>query len=311
MQNFHKKMLKRSLFVLSNNADIIEACRSAFNLSTEAISEIIVLEEYANLSSNSFDGIVIVDPSFVAPLSVHEFTLEFLRENRSLVFLLTSGNVRDADGLARFVGAQAALAMPVDVRVLAEHLISPFGAQVGQKPDPLPEPDTAALSASISEILEGREPQARERFLQAVVNSDTGLYTPEFWQHRLEEEFKRSSRFRFPLGLVSFFWEGDVSADVLLELSGLMLLDTRDVDVASQITDHALVAMLPHTGLEGARMFSERVVESIRAHKLKDMLGESLEIASVVAVAPDSSIVNANSFLQKVLPQHDELDASY
>ena len=58
-------MLKRSLFVLSNNADIIEACRSAFNLSTEAISEIIVLEEYANLSSNSFDGIVIVDPSFV------------------------------------------------------------------------------------------------------------------------------------------------------------------------------------------------------------------------------------------------------
>ena len=90
-----------------------------------------------------------------------------------------------------------------------------------------------------------------------------------------------------------------------------MLLDTRDVDVAAQITDHALVTMLPHTGLEGARMFSERVVDSIKAHKLEDMLGEPLEISSAIAIAPDSSIGNAGSFLQKVLPQHDQLDASY
>jgi len=301
-------MPTRSLYVLSANADVIAACQQAAELSNDAVGDVSVCSDFSQIESGSFDGLVVVDPGLMAPLSIHEFTLDFLRQHRSLLFLLTPGDARHADGLARFVGAQAAIAMPVNAKNLAEHLASPFGAPTALRPAPLPTPDTAALSDSIGEILKGREPQARERFLQAVADSETGLHTPEFWQHRLEEEFKRSSRFRFPLGLAAFSWEGEIGEEVLLELSGLLLLDTRDVDVAAHVADHSLVAMLPHTGPEGTRMFAQRVMNSIAEHKLQDLLGEPLEMISATAVAPDSSLANATALLEKVLPNQDSVE---
>ncbi|MBC8371910.1 MAG: hypothetical protein H8E25_18055 [Planctomycetes bacterium] len=301
-------MPTRPLFVLSANPDVIAACHAAAKIAGNAVADVSVCDEFSQLKNGNFDGLVVVDPAMMAPLSIHEFTLNFLREHRALLFLLTPGDARHADGLARFVGAQAAIAMPVDANELAEHLASPFGAPTAHRPDPLPAADTAALSESISEILKGRAPQARERFLEAVADSNTGLHTPEFWQHRLEEEFKRSSRFRFPLGLAAFSWEGEISEDVLLELSGLLLLDTRDVDVAAHVADHTLVAMLPHTGPEGTRMFAQRVMKSIAGHNLKDFLGEPLEMVSSIAVAPDSLLANASEFLEKVMPHQDSAE---
>ena len=302
------KIPSRPLFVLSANADVIAACNEAADLAGAAVASVSVCDALSKLEGGNFDGLVVVDPAFMAPLSIHEFTLNFLREHRALLFLLTPGDAHHADGLARFVGAQAAIAMPVDATNLADHLASPFGAPTALRPDPLPTADTTALSESLNEILKGREPQSRERFLEAVADSETGLHTPEFWQHRLEEEFKRSARFRFPLGLAAFSWEGEISQDVLLELSGLLLLDTRDVDVAAHVADHSLVAMLPHTGPEGTRMFAERVMKSIAEHNLVDLLGESLEMVSATAVAPDASLVNSNAFLAQVLPSQDSLE---
>jgi GGDEF domain-containing protein len=302
------KIPTRPLFVLSANADVIAACNEAADIAGNAVADVIVCDDFAKLKDGSFDGLVVVDPTFMAPLSIHEFTLNFLREHRALLFLLTTGDARHADGLARFVGAQAAIAMPIDAANLADHLASPFGAPTPLRPEPLPTADTAALSESLDDILKGREPQSRERFLEAVADSETGLHTPEFWQHRLEEEFKRSARFRFPLGLASFNWEGEISQDVLLELSGLLLLDTRDVDVAAHVAEHSLVAMLPHTGPEGTRMFAERAMRTIAEHNLVDLLGEPLEMVSDTAVAPDSSLVNSNAFLAKVLPKQDSFE---
>ena len=302
------KMPTRPLFVLSANAEVIAACHAAAKIAGNAVSEVNVCDDSSKLQGGNFDGLVVVDPTFMAPLSIHEFTLNFLREHRALLFLLTPGDAHHADGLARFVGAQAAIAMPVDAANLAEHLASPFGAPTSFRPDPLPAADTEALSESLGAILKGRAPQTRERFLEAVADSETGLYTPEFWHHRLEEEFKRSARFRFPLGLVAFSWEGEISQDVLLELAGLLLLDTRDVDVAAHVVDHSLIAMLPHTGPEGTRMFAQRVMKSIAEHNLIDLLGEPLEMVSATAVAPDSALASAIAFLTQVLPNHDSFE---
>ena len=208
-------MPARSLTILSADADVHKACEAAAASAASAVSSVTTITSLSELAAaGTIEGLVVVDPAFMAPLSVQEWALGFLREHRVLLFLLTSGDVADADGLARFVGAQGALAMPVNSEVLAERLASPFGAPTGVRPDALPVPDSAALSQSIGEILKGREPEARERFLQAVADSETGLHTPEFWEHRLEEEFKRSGRFRFPLGLASFSWDGEIDDDV-------------------------------------------------------------------------------------------------
>jgi GGDEF domain-containing protein len=297
-------MPARTLTILSANDSVVAACQTAAASAASAVSGVTVHANLTELSAaGTCEGLVVVDPAFIAPLSVQEWALGFLREHRVLLFLLTTGNVADADGLARFVGAQGALEMPVDAATLADRLASPFGAPSKVRPDALPAPDAAALSESIGKILQGREPEARERFLEAVADGETGLHTPEFWEHRLEEEFKRSSRFRFPLGLASFSWEGEINEDALLDLAGILLLDTRDVDVAAHIGARSLVAMLPHTGPEGTRHFAERVFNAMQARELRDLLGEPLELEFSTAVAPDSNVANSRAFLASVMPQ--------
>ena len=303
-------MHPRTLTILSADAAVVAACRDAASKVGAAVGEVVHHADMGALDVvGTLDGLVVVDPSFMVPLSIQEWSLGFLREHRVLLFLLTIGNREDADGLARFVGAQGALEMPVDVTKLADHLASPFGVPSGMRPAAIPVPDAAALGASIGEILKQREPEVRKRFLEAVADPETGLHTPEFWEHRLEEEFKRSARFRFPLGLATFSWEGEIDDDALLDLAGMLLLDTRDVDVATRIGPRTLVAMLPHTGPEGTRLFAERVVQGMNARGLRDLLGESLEISSLVAVAPDSTLANSRAFLAQVLPQESEMTA--
>jgi len=303
-------MPARSLTILSANPVVVSACQEAAKLAGHAVGRVAHYDSSTALATaGTIDGLVVVDPSFMAPLSIQEWALGFLREHRVLLFLFTNGNDADADGLARFVGAQGALSLPVQPDSLASYLASPFGAPTSMRPEKLEVPDAATLSASIGEILKGREPEARERFLSAVADSETGLHTPEFWEHRLEEEFKRSSRFRFPLGLAAFTWEGEIDDHAMLDLAGILLLDTRDVDVATRIGPRTLVAMLPHTGPEGTRLFAERVLEGIDGRGLRDLLGEALDVSTAVAVAPDSSLPNSHAFLAKVLPQESEMRA--
>jgi len=303
-------MPARSLTILSTDQAVVAACQEAAKIAGAAVGEVSHHADASALATaGTIDGLVVVDPSFMAPLSVQEWALGFLREHRVLLFLLTTGNKADADGLARFVGAQGALALPLQADALASYLASPFGAPTALRPEKLEVPDAATLGASIGEILKGREPEARERFLAAVADSETGLHTPEFWEHRLEEEFKRSSRFRFPLGLAAFTWEGEVGEDAMLDLAGILLLDTRDVDVATRIGPRTLIAMLPHTGPEGTRLFAERVLQGIDGRGLRDLLGETLEVSTSVAVAPDSALANSHAFLAKVLPQESEMSA--
>ncbi|MFK5955043.1 MAG: hypothetical protein QM477_01205 [Planctomycetota bacterium] len=303
-------MPARSLTILSADASVIAACQEAAQIAGAVVGEVTHHADTAALATaGTIDGLVVVDPAFMAPLSIQEWALGFLREHRVLLFLLTNGNAADADGLARFVGAQGALSLPLQADALASYLASPFGAPTAMRPEKLEVPDAATLGASIGEILKGREPEARERFLSAVADSETGLHTPEFWEHRLEEEFKRSSRFRFPLGLAAFTWEGEIDDDAMLDLAGILLLDTRDVDVATRIGHRTLVAMLPHTGPEGTRLFAERVLQGIQGRGLRDLLGESLEVSTAVAVAPDSNLANSHAFLAMVLPQESEMSA--
>ena len=297
-------MPARPLTVLSADREILAACTAAAESAGQAVSSVTTYADPTELSAaGTLEGMVVADPSFMAPLSVQEWALAFLRDHRVLLFLLTTGEADDADGLARFVGAQGALTLPLDGRELADRLTSPFGVATSVKPAPIDPPDTTALSDSIGEILRGREPETRERFLRAVADDETGMHTPEFWEHRLEEEFKRSGRFRFPLGLAAFHWEGEIDHDALLDLAGILLLDTRDVDVATHIGQRTLVAMLPHTGPEGTRQFADRVCRAMRDRGLLDLLGEALELSFSIAVAPDSSIQNSRAFLSSVLPQ--------
>ncbi len=297
-------MSPRPLAIVSADPEVVSACRQAAGLVPEAVGEVRVLDSPAALEAarDGLEGLVVLDPALFQERCVHEWTLDFLRQGRALVFLLTAGRTDDADGLARFVGAQGALPRPPEPQRLAELLAHPFGA--GRRPAPeLPERDEARLGERLGEALEGKEPpDSRDRFLRSITDPETGLYTAEFWEHRLDEEFKRSHRFRYPLGLVAFAFDGEADLGTLLDIAGVILLDTRDVDIVARFDARTFVALLPHTGPAGVSMFAERVRRGLEERALTDLVGEPLDWTVATALCPDPELRSSREFLRRVVP---------
>lgn len=303
-------MPARPLTVLSTDPAVLEACRQAARLAgTGAVSAVETCADAAALDAGGRrSGLMVVDPRALAPRSAHEWALDYLRRNHVLMFLLsTSRELPDADGLARFVGAQAALPCPPAAQDLADRLRAPFGAGPVRAGASAPVSSAAIAPAVIEALRSDRDPGARARFLEAVADPESGLHSAEYWEHRLEEEFKRCNRFRYPLGLAGFTLEGEVDDATLLDVAGVVLLDTRDVDVACRYGRNTYVALLPHTGPEGTRLFAERVRQRIQSRHLQDLLGETLEITVRVAGCPDATIGTPADFLARVLAPDSEV----
>jgi len=303
-------MPARPLTVLSTDPAVLDACRKAAQLA--GAGAVSAVEECGNAAAldavGRRSGLMVVDPRALAPLGAHEWALDYLRRNHVLMFLLSPGReMRDADGLARFVGAQAALACPPNAEELAERLRAPFGAGAPRGATSAPA-RAETIAPAVLEALRGeRDPGARERFLEAIADPETGLHSAEYWEHRLEEEFKRCNRFRYPLGLAGFALEGEVDDATLLDVAGVVLLDTRDVDVACRMGRGTFVALLPHTGPEGTRLFAERVRQRIESRHLHDLLGEALEITVRSAGCPDVTIGTPGDFVARVLAPDSEV----
>ncbi len=290
----------RPLIVLSRDPEVRKACEEAARLAQGAVQSPQFLDSPDGLRIEGREGMVVVDPELFPQGSLHLWALGLLRDSPCLLWLLVrSGELSDADGLARFVGAQGALSCPPDPRALGERFQSPFGAPA-LRPEPIAA-DPEALDASLGHILEGREPGERELFVRTITESDSGLYSVPYWEHRLDEEFKRSMRFRFPLSLVSFAFDGEVDDDAISDIAGLILVDTRDVDIVTQFDPRTFLALLPHTGIAGGRYFAQRVVGSLRERGVRDLLGESLEWSWAAETCPNSALPTARDFLARVL----------
>ncbi len=296
-------MPARPLTVLSADPQVVAACRDAARRAGDAVGAIEVCATLAQLeAAGRGSGLLVADPRAIAPANAHEWALGYLRRNHVLMILLTSSaELRDADGLARFVGAQAAMPLPPDPVALADRLRAPFGGGAPQQGISRGT-ESVELAPAVLQALRGAgDAGARARFLEAVADPETGLHSAEYWEHRLEEEFKRCNRFRYPLGLAGFTLEGEVDDGTLLDVAGVVLLDTRDVDVACRMGRGSFVALLPHTGPEGTRLFAERVRQRIASRHLHDLLGEELDVTVRTAGCPDSSVSTPAHFLARVL----------
>lgn len=297
-------MPQRSLSVLTTDAEVRSACEAAAGSVPQAVSGVRFFETAEALEAAHPDGLVVIDPRALAPHSIHEWSLGFLRQHHALVFLLTHGDADDAEGLARFVGAQGALSIPVDSAALADRLASPFGVSLPGQRRELPEIDEAALEenlgAKLSAIL-GDEEVGGEEFVQSITDPETGLYVFDYWEHRLEEEFKRSNRFRFPLGIAAFRVEGMLAEERLLDVASVILLDTRDVDVVTRFDHHTFLALLPHTGPEGVRLFAERVRQGLAELGIQDVGGQEVDWLTTTTVSPDATVGTARELLSRVL----------
>jgi len=94
---------------------------------------------------------------------------------------------------------------------------------------------------------------------------------------KLAEEFKKARRFSVPLACLVLSLDeaaGDVPAhepwnrEVLSELAGLLLCESRDIDHLARLDAKSFLLILPHTDASGAFAMMNRVLGSIEKRQL-------------------------------------------
>ncbi len=114
-------------------------------------------------------------------------------------------------------------------------------------------------------IKEGLSSEKEMSFLQKVTDPDTGLFSGPYMAFKLEEEFKRTLRFRSPLSVVLLDLPGtrdmgEGRAPVLGKVAGIFLNECRDIDVVGRYDRDSFLFLLPQTGASGAKILVTRVL---------------------------------------------------
>ncbi|NOQ31055.1 MAG: diguanylate cyclase [Helicobacteraceae bacterium] len=115
--------------------------------------------------------------------------------------------------------------------------------------------------------------------LLATTDSLTKLHNRYSLMNIVTSEISRSSRYETPLSLImydiDFFkkvndtYGHSVGDDILVELSELVKINLRDVDLIGRYGGEEFIIVLPHSTLENSKIFAQRVKEKVESHSFK------------------------------------------
>lgn len=152
--------------------------------------------------------------------------------------------------------------------------------------------------------------RAKERLSTLAVKDElTGLYNFRYLHSRLEEEFKRSERYKEPLAclmidlddfkIVNDTFGHDVGDKVLAQVGDRLLESVREVDVAARYGGDEFLLILPSTNFSGAVTVADRVWHSL-SRKSFECDGRTLKVTASIGVAlyPSKDIESKESLLK-------------
>jgi len=117
--------------------------------------------------------------------------------------------------------------------------------------------------------------QEKNKLLEELVKKDglTNLYNHRYFHDRMVEEFNRCKRYGLSVSCVlmdiDFFkkindtYGHQAGDEILRKLAEIILANVRDVDIAARYGGEEFALILPHTSIENAAKFSERVRNSV------------------------------------------------
>jgi diguanylate cyclase (GGDEF)-like protein len=129
----------------------------------------------------------------------------------------------------------------------------------------------------------------------------TGLYTRRHFEWSLEEHCAEAARYNVPLSClmidldhfkdVNDTFGHDMGDVVLREVASLLLHNARDADMVVRYGGEEFVILLPHTDSEGAKVFAERLCQTVAGHDFdaipdKRRLTISIGVCSARAEGP-------------------------
>lgn len=111
--------------------------------------------------------------------------------------------------------------------------------------------------------------------------------------HLMRIEFARSQRYAYPLACVLVAVDGlghvrdvygyEAKQAVLDEVARLLQAETRSCDFLGRLMDDRLLAIVPHTSQEGARVLAERLLGLVRKLNFESD-GERIPVTASVGV---------------------------
>jgi two-component system cell cycle response regulator len=152
--------------------------------------------------------------------------------------------------------------------------------------------------------------EARSRLEQLAVQDDlTGLYNYRYLHTRLNEEFKRSERYRDPLACVMIDIDhfkrindryGHDAGDVVLrEVSARLRKAVREIDVVTRYGGEEFLLVLPSTNFSGALSVADRVWRAVGNDVFTlPSTTERVSISVGVAVFPSRDIKTKDQLIK-------------
>ena len=244
------------------------------------------------------DSTVLIDEALSTP-SAFALCRQLRSDPGCRVFLLLRSEASVAAPIARFCGAQGALTLSAEGS--GEEL---FDA-LSEGPDPVPIDRLLRESGEGGEdeirrgVLRDLESVSRGGVLESITDPETKLFNYEFLIFKLDEEYKRASRFKFPLSCVMLGFEGEASENVLLELAGIFLNESRDTDVLGRFDLNSFLFLLPNTGPDGARAMADRMAVACEERKLKDLTGDALHLSIGISYYPHPEITRREQLYER------------
>ena len=229
------------------------------------------------------------------------------------VFLLVEQGDRLTPEIARFCLADGCL------EVVDGHLAQPrelLGVTLGGRRRRRPAVDEllARLERELdsdrgrhmSAIQKMLSPEQHDHVLQHLTDPETGLYDGPYAGFKLDEEFKRSTRFHQPLSLILLdmgMAENALPEDalqrrtLLAEVASVFLNECRDIDVLGRFTVTTFLCLLPGTGTDGALVVARRILDNLCAREFVG--GRRLAPSAGIVTVPATGIHRREAFLAR------------
>lgn len=169
---------------------------------------------------------------------------------------------------------------------------------------------TAGRDRFLKELL--RVPGKSDPIVSRISDPLTGLNHRGYMALKLEEEFKKSKRYSNPLALIFVDIDNHddvmqrygrpVAQEMLLEVAGVFLCESRDVDAAGRVEEARFMLLLPNTDLAGARIMANRVFENVCGRRVKAPSAEvPIRVSVGIAALPSEEVDTVDAFAEHAL----------
>lgn len=157
--------------------------------------------------------------------------------------------------------------------------------------------DSARHGTALRRLLRA---QPSKSVMDALTDPETGLFDGAYAALKIDEEYKRATRFHQPLTLIllDLAPKGGLPAGVearqrlFAEAAGVFLNECRDIDILARFTEGVFLFLLPGTGAAGAAVVARRMLTSL-SQRFEGVVAPCAGLTTV----PAAGIANREAFL--------------